>query len=102
METEKIITCPKCGAEYFPAELYYRDDLLGHPKNIEKTQLGEILFSNGTHPEYTATYNCDYCGADIKVVADIKYTTSTTERSLDEYITKRDKKLILEETEGEW
>lgn len=101
MNEDIIIKCPKCEAEYFPAELYYRDDLLGHPKNIEKTQLGKILFSNGTHPEYTTTYICDCCGATIKVSADIKYTTSIVERNVDEYITKRDKKLILEETEGE-
>lgn len=97
---EKIIKCPKCDAEYFPAELYYRDDLLGHPKDIEKTQLGKILYSGGVHPEYNTTYVCDICGSTIKVAADIKYTTSLVEKD-DEYSTKRTKKLLLEENEGE-
>ena len=47
----KIIKCPYCDAEYFPAELFYRDDLLGRPTDIEKSHFGEILYSSGKAPE---------------------------------------------------
>lgn len=98
---EIIIKCPSCGAQYYPAELFYRDDLLGYPKEIEKTTLGEIIYSEGSLPEYTTTYICDKCNTKFKVTADINYSTSIMKTQLDDYIVKHEQKITLEETDGE-
>lgn len=92
----KIIKCPYCDAEYFPAELFYRDDLLGRPTDIEKSHFGEILYSSGKAPEWDTTYICDYCGKPMKIRAQITYE-AIQDKELYEYTTKREEKLILEE-----
>ncbi len=93
---ENIIKCPYCDAEYFPAELFYQDDLLGRPIDIEKSHFGEILYSSGKSPDLTTTYICDYCGKPMKIKALITYE-AVQDKPLYEYTTPREEKLILEE-----
>ena len=71
------------------------------PKEIEKTTLGEIIYSEGSLPEYTTTYICDKCNTKFKVTADINYSTSIMKTQLDDYIVKHEQKITLEETDGE-
>ena len=33
---EILIKCPHCNAEYLPAEIYYPDEFLGRPTDINK------------------------------------------------------------------
>ena len=37
------ITCPRCGAQYLPGEIYLPKAFLGQPKLIEKDFAGKIL-----------------------------------------------------------
>ena len=42
-----IITCPNCGAEYLPAEVYIPDSFLGKPKTVDKDSSGKIIYFSG-------------------------------------------------------
>ena len=72
---DKIITCPNCGAEYLPAEIYYPDDFFGRPTSIEKDFRGKIQFYKGKNLTPTEVYTCDYCKRKIYVTADIIFNT---------------------------
>lgn len=72
---ETIITCPNCGAEYLPAEIYYPDDFFGRPMNIEKDFRGKIQFYKGKSLTTNESYTCDYCKRKIHVTADVVFNT---------------------------
>lgn len=81
----KYITCPVCGQEYLPDELFV--DLTGKHNVIEKTRAGKIDFYFGDDPEEETYYICDSCNSKFKVKIDVKFTTSVENES-SEYITK--------------
>ena len=62
----KVIKCPKCGHEYLPAEVFYRDDLLGRPENIIRTENGTIELFTGENPNYEESFICDNCGTKVE------------------------------------
>ena len=70
---EKLIICPYCGAEYLPAEIFYPDEFLGTPKNIEKDAKGKIQFYGGQNAKLTESYTCDYCKRKMYVSVDMDF-----------------------------
>ena len=102
METKKlnIIKCPKCDAEYLPGEIFYPNEFLGQPKDIEKDFSGKILFSTAGEQNLVETFTCDKCNTRFTVKATITYdvTTDKFENVNEEYITKKyNGELYLEE-----
>lgn len=97
----QVITCPVCGHQYLPSEIFFPDDLVGKPTEIFKDNLGKIDFYLGEDPNLTEDYVCDSCGTHFKVQAVINYKTEVEEEKFDEeYVSNftKPKKLILEES----
>lgn len=74
-----VITCPNCGTEYLPAEIYYPKSFLGNPSNIEKTTLGKVNDYDGLSMNLCEDYTCDRCGAKFKVEAKVSFRTKMDE-----------------------
>ena len=66
---EKVITCPRCGYQYLPAEIYVPNSFFGSPKYIKRNISGEIQSVSGKESDYTETYKCDNCNTSFKVLA---------------------------------
>lgn len=73
----KKIKCPDCGAEYLPAEIFYPDDLIGKPKDIEKDVYGKLLYFAGSDSCLEEKYCCDYCGRVMTVSANLSFNATT-------------------------
>lgn len=69
------ITCPYCGREYLPAEIYIPKSFMGRPVDIEKTQEGKIDNFSGPLMDTTEEYICDGCGETFQVKASISFRT---------------------------
>ena len=83
---EKII-CPKCGREYLPAEIYYPNNFLGKPQNIDKIQ-GKIESFDGKSMDLEEQYQCDSCDCTFKVIAKVSFKTSeVTKYNMSQYKT---------------
>lgn len=72
---EIIITCPHCGMEYLPSELYMPKDFFGNPGEIYKTPSGNLEAYEGNSMNLVEEYTCDNCGTTFEVEADIKFRT---------------------------
>lgn len=70
-----VITCPHCGREYLPAEIYIPTAFFGHPEDIDRFENGEIEVYDGAPMNLVEEYNCDYCGEDFIVTADVRFKT---------------------------
>lgn len=69
----QIITCPKCGAQYLPSEIFMPRSFIGEPKDIEKDCYGKIVYYAGTDMNLKESYLCDYCGHNIRVEATVEF-----------------------------
>ena len=69
MGNKKIdkITCPYCGREYLPAEIFYPKSVLGNPYDIQRDYTGKILDYFDDTYDNTETYVCDVCNKQFKV-----------------------------------
>ena len=97
----QIITCPVCGHQYLPSEIFFPDDLTGKPTEIVKDNLGKIDFYLGEDQNLTEEYICDGCGTHLTITAQIIFKPEVTENKFtEEYVSKftRPKKLVLEES----
>lgn len=74
-----VITCPYCGYEYFPAEIFIPKAFFGHPEDIDRTSEGKIEVYEGSNMDTTEEYTCDRCGGTFKVEATVKFKVSEKE-----------------------
>lgn len=84
---DAIITCPFCGREYLPAEIYIPDRFFGMPEDIDRDAAGKIEVYDGSVMDLTEEYTCDGCGKKFEINADIKFksTISKFEEFSDTY-----------------
>lgn len=80
-----VITCPHCGREYLPAEIYVPNAFFGHPEDIDRNDSGKVEFYSGPGMDLTETYDCD-CGKSFRVVARVDFKSTPTEDSTFEEI----------------
>lgn len=73
------IICPHCGAEYLPAEIYYPNEFLGKPTDIEKTN-GKIESYLGKSMNPKETFVCDSCFNKFEVTAKISFKTQPIDK----------------------
>ena len=81
-----VITCPHCGYEYLPSEIFYGDALLGQPTEIVRDVLGKILYyeyKEGHEQDLTEHYICDGCGKSFAIEASISYKAKQEQAELD-------------------
>lgn len=72
MKNYEIITCPICGAQYLPGEIYSPDYFVGKPKLLEKDSYGKIIFSDA-EMDLDESYICDYCSTPINIKAHVHF-----------------------------
>lgn len=68
-----IIKCPKCNAEYLPAEIFIPNSFLGKPNLIDKDNHGKLIYYNGEDMNLKETYCCDYCNKTFNVSAKVQF-----------------------------
>lgn len=69
-----IITCPNCGAEYLPREIYIPDAFFGKDPDIEKDCTTHTIIYDGGKPlGLNESYICDYCNTPFIVKAYIRF-----------------------------
>ena len=68
-----VITCPTCGTEYLPAEIFVRKDFIGDPQDIERDDKGKIRTFSGKTMNLNESYTCDCCGKTFCVRGQIKF-----------------------------
>lgn len=95
------ITCPRCGAEYLPQEIYIPNIFFGKASYIEKDDVThQITQIYGTDLDTEESYVCDFCNTPFSISAKISFTTKEDiKRNFNEdYETRLTKeKIILEE-----
>lgn len=72
---DNIITCPVCGREYLPAEIFLPSVFFGKPVDIDRDSTGRIEAYDGTTMNTEEDYVCDNCGATFTVEAAVKFKT---------------------------
>ena len=82
------ITCPHCGWEYLPAEVFYPGELFGKPKpsSIVRDALGKILYveyEDNEEPEQQETFECENCGRLFAVEPVVSYKTKEAKEEED-------------------
>lgn len=94
-----VITCPKCGREYLPAEIYIPDNFFGRPEYIKRDIDGSIIDYAGTSLDTEESYICDNCKSTFKIAAKITFDTVIDNKSdFDtEYTTKLKPRFTLKE-----
>ena len=73
-----VISCPYCGAQYLPGEIYMPGSLIGQPDDIVKDSFGKLLYEDyqeGKEPDMVEHYTCEYCNKPFIVEATITYKT---------------------------
>lgn len=96
----ELIECPKCGAEYLPAEIFIPKFFVGKPAFIERDTCGKIVSYESSSMDVQETYTCDKCNSSFKVTAKLVFTTEVDklENFDEEYSTPLQKNvLFLEE-----
>lgn len=76
---EILITCPHCGAEYLPAEVYVPSAFFGKPEDIDRDRVGKLEAYDGKAMDLKETFICEYCNKEFNVVADVKFKTQKKE-----------------------
>lgn len=74
---KNYISCPHCGAQYTPDELFVRGEMLGKSKNVIKDALGKILYveyaDESDEPNFVTSYICDNCNKSFVVEASMSF-----------------------------
>lgn len=76
MKRKLIVTCPNCGREYLPCEIFIPKAFFGAPELIQRNVDGTIRDVLGPVMDTTETYCCDSCNTTFKVNAKISFETS--------------------------
>lgn len=74
---EPVITCPYCGREYLPAEIYIPSAFFGHPEDIDRNEFGKLDAYCGTGMDLRESFECESCGKVFDIVADIKFRATS-------------------------
>lgn len=102
MNKEKlnVITCPNCGTEYLPEEIFVPVGFFGKPCDIEKDSNGKIKDFYGKSLDTKEVYTCDCCDTTFKVTAKVAFKSEVYNKAtFHEYYTTPlfEQKLTLSE-----
>ena len=81
-----IITCPHCGAQYLPSEIFIEEGLLGDAHSIIRTSDGKIEHYLGNPFDLHESYVCDFCNKEFKIDGTMTFTTSKVDSFDEEYV----------------
>lgn len=81
-----MITCPHCGYQYVPADIFMPGELIGKPEQVIRDALGKIIYQEYDDEELPAQvehYVCDECGKAFVVEPVITYKVRKEDEALD-------------------
>lgn len=86
----EVITCPHCGREYLPAEIFVPRAFFGKPYSIDRYSDGKIDCFCGSSMNTYETYTCDNCDTTFKVRAKVFFNVEVDEKTNfnKEFVTK--------------
>lgn len=94
----EIITCPYCGREYLPSEIFLPKSFIGDAKSIVRTTAGKIDTFFGQSMDLKESYVCDKCLGEFNVSARVSFFTKKVDNQFqEEYRSKINKKICLKE-----
>ena len=73
---EPIITCPVCGQQFLPAEIYIPEEFFGRPTEVIRDDAGKIEFHLGPEMNLDEEFVCEHCGTAFTVHAKLSFETS--------------------------
>ena len=87
---KQFITCPVCGREYLPEEIFLRNEMYGHPKAVVRDDKGKIIGFSGTTAHFYETYICDGCDTPFRVNGSLSFRADVAPVSKfeEEYVSK--------------
>lgn len=94
-----VITCPTCGREYLPAEIFLPNVFFGRPLNIRRSMDEKIIDFDGESLNTSESYYCEKCNIPFNVISKISFDTKVN-ISVDfdnDYIRKIPQNLIFNE-----
>ena|SRR5574344_937218 len=92
-----VITCPRCGMEYLPAEIFYPNIFFGRPSNIDRDYNHKLIDYCGTSLNNEESYTCNNCKTPFRVYASVNFR-SVIDSSKDiskPYVTKLRKETLF-------
>ena len=94
-----VITCPFCGREYLPSEIYLPDSFLGKATNVMRMADGTIETFFGKNMDLKESYRCDKCDSEFDVQAKVTFKSFPHEDKSfkEEYVTKISRLKLSEE-----
>ena len=87
---EHIISCPNCGKEYLPAELFIPAYFIGKVRYVERDENNKIVSIVGENMDLHETFTCDACNQLFHVHSEISFRTyqDIVGNFNEEYVTK--------------
>lgn len=78
-----VITCPSCGKEYLPSELFIPKAFFGEPVVINRDENNKIINFVGTDMDTDETFCCDKCNKIFNIHTKISFNTTMPEIDFD-------------------
>ena len=75
-----VITCPSCGKEYLPAEIFIPKAFFGVPDIIRRDSEGKIIDFLGSDMDLSETYYCESCDKPFRVTASVEFQTKVEDK----------------------
>ena len=73
---KNYITCPYCGTEYMPCEIFIPNSFINQTRDIEKDHMtGKIMYTPKDALETKEEYKCDRCNSTFKIEAKVSFFT---------------------------
>ncbi len=85
-----VITCPYCGREYLPSEIYLPNSFLGKVTDVMRMVDGSIEAYFGKNMDLKESYICDKCNSEFNVQAKVTFKTFPKQdtKFKEEYVTR--------------
>lgn len=83
-----LITCPHCGREYLPCEIYLPDYFLGKYTDIVRDSFGRVIYADGIKADMEEQFICDACHNKFKVYAKITFKSDAESKSTNSNVYK--------------
>lgn len=94
------ITCPRCGYEYLPAEVFVPKAFIGTPELIIREE-GKVVDFAGASMNLEEDYTCDKCNCTFHIKAKTSFDTRiipTVDFSEGHVTSLKDKRISMEES----
>ena len=98
MNSNMMIKCPRCGAEYLPKEIYIPRAFFGTADDINKDSIShKVIDYCGTNMDTNESYICGYCNVPFLVSARVTFSTKEDKKHnfTEDYKTKLVKEQIF-------